>query len=128
MPNREQLSQTVQAVAPQVLPFNWKPLKNHGLGEDMRCYQGRAGLRVFLSVALERDGKRWVHVSFSRRDALPNWEDVRAVKDLFIGKDKEALQVFPPEDEYVNLHPRTLHLWHCLDGRVTPDFREDGLI
>ena len=84
---------------------------------------------MFLSVMRERDGKRWLHVSFSRKENIPDWGDVRAVKDLFIGKHEEALQIFPPQNEYVNVHPRTLHLWHCIDGRLTPDFRgEEGMI
>ena len=109
------------AMAPRVLPFNWKRLEDF---DGLVVYQGRSGLRVFLCVMRERDGKRWLHVSFSRREKLPDWEDVRAVKDLFIGKYEEALQVFPPQNEYVNVHPRTLHRWHCIDGRLTPDFRE----
>lgn len=125
MVEREDLLHETQAMAPRVLPFNWKRLDDF---EGLVVYQGRAGLRVFLSVMRERDGKRWLHVSFSRREKIPNWDDVRAVKDLFIGKDEEALQVFPPQDEYVNVHPRTLHLWHCIDGRLTPDFREGGMI
>lgn len=124
---REALPQDTANIAPRVLPFNWRRVE-HGLGEGICMYKGRAGLRVFFSVMRERDGRRWLHVSFSRKEGIPDWGDVRAVKDLFIGRDKEALQVFPPEDEYVNFHPRTLHLWHCIDERLTPDFREDGLI
>jgi len=91
-------------------------------------YKGRAGLRVFFTVSRERDGREWVHVSCSRKERIPDWDDIRAVKDLFIGTGKEALQVFPPESEYVNLHTTTLHLWHCLDERITPDFREMGCV
>lgn len=44
-------------------------------------------------------------------EALPSWEDLRRVKDIFIGREVEAYQVLPKESEYVNVHPFCLHLW-----------------
>lgn len=80
-------------------------------------------LKVICSARVEADGKRWMHVSCSRPDQLPTWDNLKLVKDTFIGRDRLALQVLPRAAEYVNLHPRTLHLWSCLDGDPTPDFR-----
>lgn len=82
----------------------------------------RRGIRVIASVATEQDGKRWLHVSVSRRDrCLPTWDHLRLVKDLFVGTTRTALQVLPPAAEHVNL-AEVLHLWCCLDGEVVPDF------
>jgi hypothetical protein len=47
------------------------------------------------------------------------------VKAIFIGRDKEALQVLPPESEHVNIHPNCMHLWHCRDGRQAPALKTD---
>lgn len=81
----------------------------------------KRGLRVIHSIA-RQGGKVWLHVSVSRRDrCLPTWDQLRLVKDLFVGKDRTALQVLPPEADYVN-KAEVLHLWCCLDGDVTPDF------
>lgn len=85
-------------------------------------------LMVIVSGHLEADGKRWVHVSFSRPHKLPSWEDIRRVKDTFIGPERLAIQVFPPEAQYVNIHQTCLHLWHCVDGDPCPDFRHGGQI
>lgn len=85
-------------------------------------------LHVICSAAVERDGRRWMHVSCSRRNRLPSWEELRLVKDTFIGPDRRALQILPPQSEYVNLHPNVLHLWSCLDSDGLPDFRKDGEI
>lgn len=71
----------------------------------------------------ERDEKLWLHLSISHAKRLPTWHDLREAKDIFIGKDRVALQILPREAEYVNRHPNVLHLWCCLDGDVTPDFR-----
>lgn len=86
-------------------------------------------LRVLCTARVEADGRRWLHVSCSRPDRIPDWADLRTVKHTFIGDDAIALQVFPREAEYVNIHPRVLHLWSCLDGGdPVPDFRVQGQI
>jgi hypothetical protein len=79
-------------------------------------------LTVISSVSQESDGKRWLHVSFAHQKRMPNYEEITSVKARFIGKDKYAMMVFPPEDKYVNLHQYCLHLWHCLDGHPLPEF------
>ena len=123
---RVEVGGLTDAYAPRVLPFNWK--STQPLDESVRCYQGRSGLRVVFSAMRERDGKNWIHVSCSRTDRLPSWEDLRAVKDLFIGKEREALQVLESDADYVNIHAYCLHLWHCLDGPVCPAFATEGVV
>jgi hypothetical protein len=85
-------------------------------------------LAVICSAREEADGKRWMHVSCSRPSRMPDWEDLRLVKDTFIGRDRKAIQVLPAQSEYVNLHPYCLHLWSCMDGDTLPDFRVGGLV
>jgi hypothetical protein len=107
-----------------VLPPSWRVV---AWGWDGAKYlRVMGGLSVITSGKTERDGKRWWHVSCAYPDRLPRWSDLREVKDLFIGKEKKAVQVLPAESEYVNIHPYCLHLWHCLDEDVTPDFRGSG--
>jgi hypothetical protein len=90
---------------------------------------GRAnGLLVICSGTTEADGKRWVHVSMSRRSRLPSYDDMALVKDSFIGRDKLALQLFVPNERHINYAHNCLHLWHCMDGDPAPDFRHGGLI
>ena len=79
-------------------------------------------LFFIVSIAVEDDGKSWLHASVSRTDKqLPNWGDLADLKRLCVGEHRTALQVFPPKDRHVNLGP-VLHLWSCMDGEVTPDF------
>ena len=79
-------------------------------------------IAVIMSAAVEADGKRWVHVSASRKGRMPNWADLKLVKRDFIGIDRKAIQVFPKASEYVNINPDVLHLWTCLDDDAIPDF------
>lgn len=111
------VSQILFAHAPlENLPFRYV-----GIGEA-------AGLLVICTAAREADGKRWMHVSMSRRKRLPSYDDMCLVKDVFVGRERMALQVFARKSQHVNINPYVLHLWSCLDGDPTPDFRHAGQI
>jgi hypothetical protein len=117
-------------VLPKVLPSPWIVIEKR---MDGSAYQDPLlGLRVIASTFRAQDGKAWLHVSCSRADKLPSWDEMKLVKDLFVGIDRYAYQVFPPKSRYVNFHPHVLHLWSCLDagpmGEVLPDFAEGGMI
>lgn len=81
------------------------------------------GLTVLVSEEHHSDGFTYLHVSFSRRSRTPSYEDLDRVRKLFIGEDRESVQVFPPKAEYVNFHAFTLHLWHRYEGRIFPGGR-----
>ncbi len=88
-------------------------------------------LRFIVSYAVEQDGKHWLHASVSRVDGmLPTYDNLKTLKELCIGEHKTALQVFPPKTKYIDIAGKrgieVLHLWHCLDGDVTPDFTRGG--
>jgi len=108
---------------PRVLPPGWKRIEE---SYDGVAYAYVGGLVVMSSVSMEQDGQRWLHVSMSRRSRMPSYEDMALVKQMFIGDDKYALQVFPPKSKHVNIHSFCLHLWHCIDREVTPDFTQGG--
>lgn len=57
------------------------------------------------------NGMGWEHVSVSRRDRCPTWDEMCQVKSLFWGEDDCVIQYHPPRSEYVNNHPNCLHLW-----------------
>ena len=63
-------------------------------------------LRVIAS-----DGAGWEHVSVSRRDRCPTWDEMCQVKDLFWDEDDCVVQYHPPKEAWVNNHPNCLHLW-----------------
>lgn len=85
-------------------------------------------LMVITSGRIEADGKRWVHASYSRPHRTPDWYDTRRVKDEFLGLERLAVAVLPPLSQWVSIHEHCLHLWHCVDGDPTPDFRRNGHI
>lgn len=68
-------------------------------------------LKVLLSISTMKDGQKWVHLSVSYPDRLPSWEELKKVKNEFLGEHVEAIHVLPKAADYVNLHPHCLHLW-----------------
>lgn len=56
-------------------------------------------------------GEQWDHVSVSHPSRIPTWEEMCWIKSLFFEPDEAVMQLHPPQSEYVNNHPRCLHLW-----------------
>ncbi len=61
------------------------------------------------------DGLGWEHVSVSRRDRCPTWDEMCQVKALFWDEEDCVIQFHPPRSQYVNVHPNCLHLWRRKD-------------
>ena len=110
---------------PRVIPFGWRIAAKK---DDGAAYvHDGLMLSVILSAAVEQDGKKWLHVSCAHPHKLPSWETLKEIKDLFIGRDRQAIQVLPSEKNYVNIHKFCLHLFCCLnDADPVPDFTHGG--
>jgi hypothetical protein len=107
-----------------ILRRPWREVERRTDGS--RYLNELTGQSVIVSLE-EHNGTKWLHVSTAFPTKLPSWFELREVKDLFIGRNREAVQVLPPEKEYVNLHPYCLHLWARVDGtRLLPDFTQGG--
>ena len=110
---------------PSVLPDGWRILRPFG---DGFAYEERTGLRVICSTA-EYDGREWMHVSVSRHDRLPSYDDLKYVKSVIVGPNRWAAQLFPPNDLHVNIHQFCLHLWVPLTGELPwPEWGKEGTI
>ena len=112
-----------------ILPLHWGELIIP-MGDPMfglRAY-AKGGLKVLYSVDPVSFDKPWVHVSCSRKDRIPSYEDLMEVKKIFIGDGRQAIQVFPVKAKHINIHPNCLHLWACLGDDGLPDFGKFGTI
>jgi len=85
-------------------------------------------------LVLASDGGGWEHVSVSRRDRCPTWEEMCQVKEMFWDDEDCVIQYHPPKSEWVNNHPNCLHLWRRI-GMETPrphpmlvGFRDAGVL
>ncbi len=57
------------------------------------------------------DGIGWEHVSVSRQNKVPTWNDMVVAKNLFWGDEDTVIQYHPPKSQYVNICEFCLHLW-----------------
>lgn len=119
----------IEGLLPLVIPASWEraqwPIPAFAcvsIGNPLR------GLAVLFDAGIEADEHEWMHVSCSRPDRNPSWEDCVAVKRLFIGDERYAYQVIPPGRDHYNLGKpgrgnHVLHLWARVDGAsALPDF------
>jgi hypothetical protein len=68
----------------------------------------RAAMRVIASA-----DEGWDHVSVSRANRCPNWQEMEHVKRLFFKDDETAMQLHVPVSDHISVHPNCLHLWRC---------------
>lgn len=91
-------------------------------------YFRRGSIQVGISVLRYGDRRVWLHVSACgirghKPSFLPEWEDLKRVKNDFIGEDKWAYQVFPSAKHYVNQNPYVLHMFALFENEpALPDF------
>lgn len=83
------------------------------------CFQISLPRGQWLNV-IASDGDGWEHVSVSRQDRCPTWEEMCAVKDIFWDLEDCVVQFHPPRREYVNVHPFCLHMWRPTGGWDIP--------
>lgn len=73
----------------------------------------RESMMVIIS-----DGMGWEHVSVSRRDRTPTWEEMCFIKDMVFNDDEIVVQYHPAKTEYVNNHPHCLHMWKPTNAKL----------
>jgi len=104
-------------------PEGFELIQPWGDGYALREIGG--GLRVIVDCEVKANGFPWLHVSVSRKSWTPTHEDMAKVKRAFIGEDRYAYSIWPPREQYVNIHNHCLHLWARwdeADGQVLPEF------
>lgn len=72
-----------------------------------------------IVYVIASDQMGWNHVSVSRKDRCPTWDEMCQIKNLFWGETDWVVQYHPPKSEYVNNHPYCLHLWQPI-GQAFP--------
>lgn len=119
-------------LVPVVLPSYYRVEEDHPHenGVAWRGVNAKNGpFTVIMSGRIETDGKKWLHVSVAHATRLPSWELLKEIKRIFIGRERQAIQILPNEKNYINKHPYCLHLFCCIDEPdPVPNFVRDGLL
>jgi hypothetical protein len=61
-------------------------------------------------------GGGWDHVSISvlEQNRCPTWNEMDLIYAMFFKPGETAMQLHVPDEDHVNHHPYTLHLWRPL--------------
>lgn len=91
-----------------------------GLGNELAgCFRLASPVdKRPLSIIASREVGGWDHVSISRPDRCPTWEEMDAVKRLFFHPNEVAMQLHPAESEHISNHPTCLHIWRPCKGEI----------
>lgn len=63
-----------------------------------------------LLVIVSIDAGFW-HLSVSHPKRYPSFDEIRDVRYKYLPNNITVAMLFPPKEEYVNLHPNCFHLW-----------------
>lgn len=77
------------------------------------------GLEGSVVFGFNEDGMEHVSISHRNPRKLPTWNDMAKLKDMVFRPTEMAVQLHPPEKEYVhsvNGLENVLHLWRPIDG------------
>lgn len=73
---------------------------------------------LFGMIIVASWGGNWDHVSVSRRDRCPTWDEMEMVKRRFFKEDEVAYQLHMPPSKHINIHPYCLHMWRPHDQTI----------
>lgn len=78
--------------------------------QGVRAYRSECGIGILLSVDDTGKFGKLQHVSVSRQDRYPSWDELITIKERFFG-DEDCMMVMPKKKDYVNLHKFCFHIW-----------------
>jgi hypothetical protein len=106
-----------------VLPNGWKEIEAPAILQRAYMYKGELAVIISEENHMHYSPKWYRHISLSRKNRVPSWDDVKEVKDLFAGPELKAIMVIPIKAQYININPYVLHIYCPLEFDPLPDFR-----
>jgi len=70
------------------------------------------GLKVLATMDDTPHGEL-LHVSISRADRYPSWEEIKVIRDAFYPETADAVMILPRKTLWVDEHPNCFHLIQC---------------
>ena len=70
-----------------------------------------------LRVIVSKDAGYW-HLSVSHPSRYPTWDEIKDVRYKYLPNDITVGLLFPPREEYVNVHDNCFHLWEVKKGKT----------
>lgn len=95
----------------KIATLQWPPGSGNEAGKIYTHKLNPNSMKVIISKALMQNGDKWLHLSVSRTDRLPSWDEMKKIQSDFFGDDFEMVHMLPKKKDYVNIHSYCLHLW-----------------
>jgi hypothetical protein len=116
------LMNVVKEEYPAILHPNWQKIKlgaTNTVGESRMVLKVLlSGLKILYSVSTVEENKvskRFHHVSFSRADRIPSWEEMSFAlynEVPWLRDTEPVIMVLPPAGDYVSLpNSKVMHWW-----------------
>lgn len=64
----------------------------------------------------------WLSIKRIDREAIHDWRELQEIKNMIIGPENEAVEVFPAESRLVDTSSNQFHLWVFADKEVRLPF------
>ncbi len=77
---------------------------------NAKAYKNDVGLLVLVNADNTPKWGKLKHISISRTNMYPSWDEILRVKDYFFG-DVDCMMVMPKEQDYINCHQFCFHIW-----------------
>lgn len=61
-------------------------------------------------VMVSIDGGKW-HLSISHPSRYPTYDEIKEARYKFIPNNATVAMLFPPKEEFINVHQNCFHLW-----------------
>ncbi len=120
---RERASQQLAGLSMRLrgLVLKEGPMEEGDIEENLRTGKFRNSMFVHdgftVMFTVENYGtSAYQHLSISRKDRYPTWDEIVLFRSLFFDDDDEVIQVIPKESNYVNVHDNCFHLWLDISG------------
>jgi len=120
---RERASQQLASLSMQLRDLVLKdgPMEEEDIDENLRTGKFRNSMFVHdgftVMFTVENHGtSAYQHLSVSRKERYPSWDEIVLFRSLFFEDDDEIVQVIPKESDYVNVHDNCFHMWLDISG------------
>ena len=77
---------------------------------NTQVFQSDTGIGIIKSIDNTPKWGKLKHVSISRKDRYPSWDEILEIKEYFFG-DTDCMMVLPKKKDYVNIHNHCFHIW-----------------
>lgn len=86
-----------------------------GASSEIQVFRSACGLVVLKSVDVTPRWGKLKHISISRADRYPSWDEILEAKEFIFG-DVDCMMIMPKKENYVNVMKNCFHVWQTPEG------------